>query len=289
MNTSRNAISIDVEDYFHVSALAPSIDRSDWDKMEYRAEASTDRLLALFDEFDTRATFFVLGWVARRSPQLIRAIHSAGHEVACHGLSHQLVYSQTPEQFRSETEISKSMLEDTIGQSVDGYRAASWSITSRSLWALDILLDAGFRYDSSIFPIRHDLYGIPGAPQHPDIVRTPSGLDLLEFPPSTVSTFGLRVPISGGGYFRIFPYWLTRALMKRALDSTSAPLLFYLHPWEIDPEQPRIRTSRKSAFRHYTNLGKTESRLRRLLADFSWTTVRNVLIENGFSLQAMEG
>jgi len=272
-----NAMSVDVEDYFHVAALAASVDRSRWNDMEYRAEASTRRLLDLFDEFNLKSTFFVLGWVARRSPALIREIHERGHEVASHGMSHLLVYNQTPQEFAAETFESKALLEDIIGASVLGYRASTYSITKRSLWALDILKEAGFLYDSSIFPIRHDLYGIPDAPQEPSRIRTPKGASIVEFPMSTAPMFGTRLPVSGGGYFRLLPYWLTRAGLRKLNHSLGRPFIFYLHPWEVDPGQPRVRTSFKSRLRHYTNLDRTEARLRRLITEFRFAPVREVL------------
>ena len=272
-------MTVDVEDYFHVAALAKSIDRSRWDQMEYRAEASTRRLLDLFEESNIHATFFVLGWVARRSPELIREIARRGHEVASHGMSHKLVYNQTPEEFSRETYESKALLEDIIGVPVLGYRASTYSITRRSLWALDILSEAGFTYDSSIFPIRHDLYGIPDAPQVPSLIATPKGASIVEFPMSTAPMFGLRVPVSGGGYFRLLPYWLTRAGLRKLNDELQRPFIFYLHPWEVDPDQPRVRTSWKSRLRHYTNLNRCEARLRRLIGEFRFGRVRDVLTD----------
>jgi len=272
-------MTVDVEDYFHVAALAKSIDRSRWDQMEYRAEASTRRLLDLFEESNIHATFFVLGWVARRSPELIREIARRGHEVASHGMSHKLVYNQTPEEFSRETYESKALLEDIIGVPVLGYRASTYSITRRSLWALDILSEAGFTYDSSIFPIRHDLYGIPDAPQVPSLIATPKGASIVEFPMSTAPLFGLRVPVSGGGYFRLLPYWLTRAGLRKLNDELQRPFIFYLHPWEVDPDQPRVRTSWKSRLRHYTNLNRCEARLRRLIGEFRFGRVRDVLTD----------
>jgi polysaccharide deacetylase family protein (PEP-CTERM system associated) len=272
-----NAMSVDVEDYFHVAALAASIDRSRWHDMEYRAEASTRRLLDLFDETKLKSTFFVLGWVARRSPQLIREIHDRGHEVASHGMSHLLVYNQTPEEFKAETIESKSLLEDIIGAPVHGYRASTYSITKRSLWALDILNEAGFLYDSSIFPIRHDLYGIPDAPLTPARIATPKGASIVEFPMSTAPLLGTKLPVSGGGYFRLLPYWLTRHGLRKLNHSLRRPFIFYLHPWEVDPRQPRVRAHWKSVLRHYTNLHRTEPRLRRLIGEFRFAPVRDVL------------
>jgi polysaccharide deacetylase family protein (PEP-CTERM system associated) len=272
-----NAMTVDVEDYFHVAALAGSIDRSRWDQMEYRAEASTRRLLDIFEASNIHATFFVLGWVARRSPELIREIARRGHEVASHGMSHKLVYNQTPEEFSSETYESKALLEDIIGAPVLGYRASTYSITRRSLWALDILEQAGFQYDSSIFPIRHDMYGIPDAPQVPTRIATPKGASIVEFPMSTAPMFGTRIPVSGGGYFRLLPYWLTRAGLSKLNGELKRPFIFYLHPWEVDPDQPRVRTNWKSRLRHYTNLGRCEGRLRRLIGEFRFGRVRDVL------------
>jgi polysaccharide deacetylase family protein (PEP-CTERM system associated) len=272
-----NAMSVDVEDYFHVAALANSIDRAKWNDMEYRAEANTRLLLDLFDEFQLKSTFFVLGWVARRSPALIREIHDRGHEIASHGMSHKLVYNQTPEEFTAETRESKALLEDIIGARVLGYRASTYSITNRSLWALDILKEAGFVYDSSIFPIRHDLYGIPDAPQSPALIATPKGARIIEFPMSTAPMFGTKLPVSGGGYFRLLPYWLTRAGLRKLNHELARPFIFYLHPWEVDPAQPRVRTGWKSRLRHYTNLHRTEARLRRLIGEFKFAPVRKVL------------
>lgn len=263
-----NAFSIDVEDYFHVEALASAIDRSRWDTLEYRAEANTRRVLDILSQEKVRATFFILGWVAKRSPQLVRDIHAAGHEVACHGLTHQTVYTQTPDVFRAETREAKQRLEDATVVPVRGYRAATYSITARSLWALDILEELGFRYDSSIFPIRHDLYGIPGSPRFAH--RVASGA-LLEVPITTVEYMGQRLPAGGGGYFRLLPYALFRAAVRRVNARDGQAAVFYCHPWEIDPGQPRVAgISAKSKFRHYTNLDRMEGRLRHLLRDFRW-------------------
>lgn len=272
-----NAMTVDVEDYFHVSALSEVIRRDDWDRMEYRAEQSTGRLLELFASHGVRATFFVLGWVAKRSPELIKRIHAAGHEVACHGLTHELVYRQTPEVFRQETRESKDLLEDLIGAPVLGYRAASYSITAQSLWAIDILCELGFRYDSSIFPIAHDRYGIPGASTRPGLMHGKGGGTLVEFPLSTAELFGRRVPVAGGGYFRLLPYWFTRWGLRSINENQNQPFIFYLHPWEIDAAQPRFNASLLSRFRHYTNLDVCEARLTRLIREFKFTTVKDVL------------
>ena len=272
-----NAMTVDVEDYFHVAALAQSIDRSRWNEMEYRAENSTRRLLDLFDESKLKATFFVLGWVAKRSPDLIREIHARGHEVASHGMSHKLVFNQTPEEFSSETYESKALLEDIIGSRVLGYRASTYSITRRSLWALDVLHEAGFIYDSSIFPIHHDVYGIPDASQVPSRVATPKGASIVEFPMSTAPMFGARLPVSGGGYFRLLPYWLTRSGLRKLNGQLGRSFIFYLHPWEVDPGQPRVPARLLSRLRHYTNLERCEARLRRLIGEFRFAPVRDVL------------
>lgn len=277
----RNAMTVDVEDYFHVAALAEAIRRDDWSSMEYRADANTHKLLQLFADKGIKATFFILGWVAQRSPELIRTIHAAGHEIACHGMSHQLVYRQTPQDFLQETRDSKALLEDLTGAPVHGYRAASWSITKQSLWALDVIHDLGFEYDSSIFPIRHDRYGIVDAPLRPGVMATPSGGKLVEFPPSTATMLGVRVPVAGGGYFRLLPYWLTRMGLRQINRDLHQSFIFYLHPWEVDPEQPRVRVGWLSRFRHYTNLRKTHDRLQRLIEEFRFTTVRNVLADAG--------
>jgi polysaccharide deacetylase family protein (PEP-CTERM system associated) len=226
-------------------------------------------------------TFFVLGWCAERSPQLIRRIADAGHEVACHGFSHQLIYTQTQDVFREEARRSKHSLEDTIGAPVTGYRAASFSITKQSLWALDVLIDLGFEYDSSVFPIQHDLYGIPGASRNIGPISAPSGRTIVEFPMSAASFAGVRVPVSGGGYFRLLPYPVTRAGLRQINERTGQPFTFYLHPWEVDPGQPRVKVGWVSRFRHYNNLDKTHGRLRRLLSEFSFSTMRDVLEQRG--------
>lgn len=270
-----NAFTIDVEDYFHVAALSGSIDRNSWDSVPPRVGESTRRLLDLLDRHDVQATFFVLGWVAERFPDLVKEISRRGHEVACHGLSHRLVYDQSPHEFRDETVRSKSVLEDLTGSAVRGYRAASYSITKASFWAVDIIVEAGFEYDSSIFPVRHDLYGIPGSSRSPHRLVTDGGAEIVEFPPTTVRLLGVNVPVGGGGYFRLYPYRLTRELLR--LVNRSQSFIFYVHPWEVDPDQPRVDASLRSRFRHYVNLDKCEGRLNRLMQDFSFGTVQDVL------------
>lgn len=263
-----NAFSIDVEDYFHVEALASAIDRTRWDGYESRVAANTYRCLELLAEAGVQGTFFVLGWVAKREPGLVRAIHAAGHEVACHGMTHQLVYRQSRELFRQETREAKALLEDATGAAVRGYRAATYSITKASLWALEELDALGFEYDSSINPVHHDLYGIPDAPR---FAYRPEGRRLLEVPITTVQFLGQRLPCGGGGYFRLLPYGLFKAAVRRVNQADGQSAVFYCHPWEIDPAQPRFAgLSLRSRFRHYTNLGRMESRLQQLLRDFSW-------------------
>jgi len=271
-----NALTVDVEDYFHVSGFSGCIQRSEWDSYPLRVGTATGRLLDLFDRNQVRATFFVLGWVAERLPGLVREIAQRGHEVACHGYSHELIYRQSPEVFREETLRSKALLEDLVQVPVRGYRAASYSITERSRWALDIIAEAGFIYDSSIFPVHHDRYGIPGSPEYPHELETPGGARLVEFPLSTARILGYRLPVAGGGYFRLYPYALTR-LGLRQVNRNNMPFIFYLHPWEVDPEQPRIAARWMARFRHYNNLDKCESRVARLLDDFRFGTAWDTL------------
>lgn len=269
-----HAMSVDVEDYFHVAALSNVISPEQWPEMPSRVVQNTHKLLDLFAQANIHATFFVLGWVAERYPQLIRNIQAAGHEIASHGYSHQLIYRQTPKVFAAETRRSKALLEDITGEPVIGYRAASYSITRESLWALDILADAGFEWDSSIFPVRHDRYGIPDSPSGPYRITTESGRTLREFPLTTARVLGMNIPAAGGGYFRQFPYPVFKALFKQASTGNTQPQMFYLHPWEIDPDQPRYNNaSWFSRFRHYTNLDRCHGRLEQLVQDFNFGTV----------------
>ena len=273
----RNVLSIDVEDWYQVAALAPSVPRDSWAAREGRVEGSVGRLLEMLARRSLRATFFVLGWTAERHPRIVPRIVEAGHEVASHGWSHRNVYEQSPAEFREETLRSRALLQDQSGQPVRGYRAASFSVTAASLWALDVLIDAGFDYDSSVFPIRHDRYGIPGASTAPGRVAAPSGRTLVEFPMSTASWLRQRVPVCGGGYFRILPYGLVRAGLRQINAIQRQPFCFYLHPWEIDPGQPRVRAGMVSRFRHYTGLDRCEARLERLLGEFRFGTMHEVL------------
>jgi polysaccharide deacetylase family protein (PEP-CTERM system associated) len=272
-----NAMTIDVEDYFHASALAPAAPMTRWDSLESRVVRNTDRLLELFADANVASTFFILGWVAERQPSLVRRIHAAGHEIASHGYFHQLAYDLEVAQFRQDVRKSKQLLEDLTGTRVDGYRAPSYSITRRSLWALDVLLDEGYTYDASIFPIRHDRYGIPDAPRHPYQLARQDGRQLIEAPPSTVRLGGANLPIAGGGYFRLLPYGWTRWGIGRVNRVEQRPVIFYLHPWEIDPGQPRLPVGRVSRLRHYRNLDRAEPRLQRLLRDFAFAPLDRVL------------
>lgn len=278
---SYNAFTIDVEDYYHVSALAESIRVDEWENWPSRVIRNTTLILDLLDDFGVKGTFFVLGWEAERRPELIKEIYSRGHEIASHGYSHQLIYNQSPDVFRQETQRSKEILEEIINDEVVGYRAASYSITHKSLWALDVLAELGFKYDSSIFPVQHDRYGIADADTQPHEIELENGKSIVEFPLSTSSFFGKRLPIAGGGYFRIFPYWFFKRHFSKA--TANAEAVFYLHPWEVDPDQPKVSASRLSTFRHYRNLHKTESRLKDLLGSFPFTTMRDVLISKGYS------
>jgi polysaccharide deacetylase family protein (PEP-CTERM system associated) len=271
-------MTVDVEDYFHVSVFEGVVSRDRWPSMESRVQANTERLLALFEEHSVRGTFFVLGWVAERYPSLVRAIVGAGHELASHGYAHRLIYNQTPDEFRDDVRRAKALLEDAGGTEVLGYRAPSFSVTARSMWALDVLLEERYRYDASIFPIRHDRYGIPDAPRWPHHVSRRGGT-IFEVPGSTVRVGSTNLPVAGGGYFRILPYAWTRWGMARVNEHDRQPAVFYLHPWEIDPDQPRLPASALGRFRHYRNLHKTESRLRALMRDFRFGPLNAVLSE----------
>lgn len=271
-----NAFTIDVEDYFQVSAFENDIKRSAWQSMPSRVVNNTHTILELLDRYDVKGTFFVLGWVAERHGNLVKDIKESGHEVASHGYSHKLIYNQSINEFREETIRSKSLLEDIIQKPVIGYRAASYSITNRSLWALDVLSEAGFKYDSSIFPVYHDRYGISDARPEPHVMTCGNGASLVEFPLSVCELYRYKLPISGGGYFRLYPYSFTRWALRR-LNKNYRPFVFYMHPWEIDPDQPRIKTNILSRFRHYNNLEICKKRTEELLNDFNFTTVRNIL------------
>jgi polysaccharide deacetylase family protein (PEP-CTERM system associated) len=270
-----NALTIDVEDFYQVSAFEHCVDRVHWHDYEPRAALGTDKILDVLDRACVRATFFILGWVADRQPQLVRAIHAAGHEIASHGYWHRLIYQQTPDEFRADLRRSRALLEDIIGEPVNSYRAPSFSITRRNLWALDVLIEEGFRCDSSIYPTYHDRYGIAGAPLQPHRIERAAGT-IWEFPGTVWHGLGYPLPIGGGGYLRLYPYWVTR-LGLGAINRANRPFIVYLHPWELDPEQPRLRPGWFNAFRHYVNLRRTEGRLSRLLADFPLGTLSEAL------------
>jgi polysaccharide deacetylase family protein (PEP-CTERM system associated) len=270
-----NALTVDVEDYFHPNAMDGVVAPAQWDALPHRVEANTHRLLDLLDECDVRATCFVLGWVAERWPQLVTEIARRGHEVACHGFNHRLVYRLGPEPFRADVARARSVLEDVVGQPIAGFRAASYSVVASTLWALDVLIELGFAYDSSIFPIRHDLYGIPGFSRVPVRVQRPAG-QILEIPPSTVRLLGRNWPVAGGGYFRLLPYWVTRRALLRLNRRERRAGMVYVHPWELDVEQPRLAGPAHARLRQYANLHRTEERLRRLLREFRFAPIRDV-------------
>jgi polysaccharide deacetylase family protein (PEP-CTERM system associated) len=282
-----NAMSIDVEDYFHVSVFDGMVPRSQWDRMESRVCRNTERLLALFAEYKVRSTFFVLGWVAERFPHLVRRIADQKHEIASHGYAHRLIYDQTPAAFRDDVRRAKALLEDAGGRKVIGYRAPSYSITPRSLWALDVLLEEGYQYDSSIFPIRHDRYGIPVSGRKPYLIERKQGV-LVEVPGSTTRVGPLNLPVAGGGYFRILPYWWTRWGIARVNAQERRPAIFYLHPWEIDPEQPRLKAGRLGMFRHYRHIDQTEARLKQLLTDFRFDALDTIVAQTRLALTPSE-
>ncbi len=264
--TVTNALTIDVEDYFQVSAFAPHIPRTEWPNRECRVERNVDRILAMLDERGTKATFFTLGWIAERYPELVRRIVAAGHEVASHGYGHERASEQTAATFFSDINLAKLILEDLTGLEIKGYRAPSFSIGENNLWAFECLERAGYRYSSSIYPIRHDHYGMPDAPRH---AHTVGGL--LEVPATTLRFMNRNWPASGGGYFRLMPYGLSRWMLQHINHVDDLPAVFYFHPWEIDAGQPRISgISAKTRFRHYVNIDRMEARLKRLLGDFHW-------------------
>jgi len=270
-----NILTIDVEDYFQVENFKNVISFSDWPRYEIRVERNTDKILNILSSKGVKATFFVLGWIAQKFPQLIKRIHNAGHEIATHSYKHQLIYTQTPEEFKEDLKVSKGVLEDIIQEKVYGFRAPSYSITIKSKWALDILMEEGFEYDSSLFPIHHDKGGLPEAGRYPYKIRE-NGCYMWEFPISTVRIMGQNLPFSGGGYFRLLPYNIIKGAINR-ISKENQPTIVYLHPWEFDKEQPRIKTNVLSMFRHYVNISKTEDKLNRLLDDFKFTSVKDFL------------
>jgi polysaccharide deacetylase family protein (PEP-CTERM system associated) len=275
-NATVNALTVDVEDYFQVEAFSGAISDRDWPLWESRVERNTDSLLDLFEFHNARATFFILGWVAQKFPTLVRKIANCGHEVACHGYYHRSILNQNPDEFRFDIRRAKSLLEDIAGEMVDGYRAPTYSITSQTLWALEILIEEGFRYDSSIFPVHHDRYGIPHAGRFPYIIHCLSG-DILEFPPSTVQILNQNLPVAGGGYFRLIPYPLFRWGLRRINRREGQSAIFMIHSWEIDPAQPVLPGTWANIWRHRKNLHLTRPRLKKLLGEFRFAPVREVL------------
>jgi polysaccharide deacetylase family protein (PEP-CTERM system associated) len=265
-----NAMTVDVEDYFQVSALAPHIDRAKWNSIPCRVERNMDVLFKVFKENGTYATFFVLGWIAERYPQIIKRIVAEGHELASHGYGHLRASEQSQKDFLADISKAKKILEDISGVEVRGYRAPSFSIGSGNPWAFDCILQAGYRYSSSVYPVKHDHYGMPDAPRFPYYSRE----GLLEIPITTARTLGRNLPAGGGGYFRFFPYTLSRQVIRKVNRDDRKPAIFYMHPWEVDPDQPRVAgVNLKTRFRHYINLARTEARLRRLTRDFRWDRV----------------
>ena len=274
----RNAMTCDVEDYFQVSAFAPYIDRDSWPTRECRVEANMERILALYEREGVRATFFTLGWIAERYPAMVRRIVAAGHELASHGYGHLRASDQSRAEFDNDIRSAKALLEDIGGQEVIGYRAPSFSIGEGNLWALDALTEAGYRYSSSIYPIRHDHYGMPDAPRFAFYPNGPDGL--LEVPITTVQLGGKKLPAGGGGYFRLLPYALSRWMVKRVNEMDQEPALFYFHPWEVDPGQPRPEgLGAKARFRHYINIERMERRIAALAQDFAWDRMDRIFLE----------
>ena len=271
-----NAMTVDVEDYFQVSAFDRVVPRARWDVLESRVARNTDRVLELFDRANVRGTFFVLGWVAERFPALVRRIADLGHEVASHGYNHQLVYLLTPRQFREDIRAAKHAIENAAGVEVVGFRAPSYSVIDSSLWTLDVLIEEGFAYDASIFPIHHDRYGIPDSPRHPYVLQRSAG-SILEVPGSTVRLGRVNLPIGGGGYFRQFPYAWTKFGIDRVNRIERQPVTFYTHPWELDPDQPRMAVGIGTRLRHYRGLERTADRLARLVRDFRFDSVTSML------------
>ena len=271
-----NAMSVDVEDYFQVSAFEKTVSREDWHTIPSRLSRNVDRILGLFDEYDTKGTFFVLGWVADHHPDVVRRIAGEGHEIASHGYEHTRVTNLEQHEFRNDVEKTRKLLEDVSGEAVVGYRAPSFSIGAKSLWAHDGLLEAGYKYSSSVFPISHDHYGLPTAPRFPFRL---SNCGLLEVPLSTLPMFGRNWPCAGGGYFRLLPLSYSKWAIGRVNREDAMPAVFYFHPWELDPDQPRVDgLPAKARFRHYVNLGRFESRLAEMLKRFRWSTMRDVYL-----------
>jgi polysaccharide deacetylase family protein (PEP-CTERM system associated) len=271
----KQALTVDVEDYFHVSAFEKAIDKADWNNLELRVEANTYRLLELFEQKQAKCTFFTLGWVAERCPNLIKAIVDQGHELASHGFAHQRATEMTHEQFLADVSKSKQILEDTSGQAIIGYRAPSFSVNDSNTWVYEALAELGFEYSSSTYPIEHDLYGVPNWPRF----KYQRDEGIIEIPVPTVRKDERNTGIGGGGYFRLYPYWLSKRRIDNYLNTEQQPYSFYFHPWEIDPEQPRVAgASIKSRLRHYLNLSRMEGKVERLLEDYQWDTMKSIYL-----------
>jgi len=267
-----NALTVDVEDYFQVSALAPYVQRSEWTSRECRIEGNVDKILQLLDGAGVKATFFTLGWIAERYPETVRRIVDNGHELASHGYAHLRASDQSENAFYADIHLAKILLEDIAGQAVTGYRAPSFSINEQNFWAFECLERAGYLYSSSIYPVRHDHYGMPNAPRFAHLIG-----GMVEIPATTVYSFQRNWPAGGGGYFRLLPYWISRRLIRRVNERDGEAAVFYFHPWELDPGQPRIMgIDAKTRFRHYTNIHRVEGRLQRLLKDFRWARMDSV-------------
>ncbi len=274
----KNAMTVDVEDYFQVSAFEPYISKSQWDSIPHRVENNTNQILDLFSDKQIKATFFTLGWVAERYPSLVKRIVNDGHELACHGYEHIRVTEQTPDEFRQDIAKTKKILEDIAGQEVKGYRAASYSIGAKNLWALDVLMQEGFKYSSSIYPVKHDLYGMPDAPRF--IYEPIAEDDFKEIPITSLRFFDKNYPCGGGGFFRLYPYFLSKWAFNRINYKEQQSGIFYFHPWEIDPEQPKQEgLAFKTKFRHYLNLHKMEGRIKNLIRDFEWDTMAAIFLK----------
>ena len=274
----RNALTFDLEDYFHVTAFRHCSEASDWGSRESRLQRNTERILELLSTTGCQATFFVLGWVAEKYPRLVSRIAKCGHEIACHSHEHRLVYEMTPQEFREDTRRAKALLEGLSGQTVEGYRAPSFSITKDSLWAFEVLAELDFTYDSSIFPIEHPNYGMPQSPRAPFLVQTRSG-SLLEFPMPTLELAGRRSPLAGGAYLRLLPYAFTRWGIRFINEQENLPVCVYVHPWELDPGQPRMGKTPSARLRHYLGLRGTERKLRRLLRDFEFCSLKSFVAQ----------
>jgi polysaccharide deacetylase family protein (PEP-CTERM system associated) len=271
-----NVLTVDVEEYFHPTEVQASTGPETWNLLPSRLQGQVSRILEILDQQDVRATFFILGWVAEKHPSIVRQIANAGHEIACHSYAHQLIYNLTPQQFRSDTIRAQAAIEDACGRSTRAYRAPSYSITERSMWALEILVELGFTHDSSIYPISHDRYGIPNFGRGAQVLQTPSG-PICEIPIATVKLFNDRaVPVGGGGYLRLLPYSYTAAGIRRMNERDAMPACIYFHPWEIDQHQPRLASGLVSRWRTYTGIGGMEAKLKRLMKDFRFSTLASV-------------